>query len=39
LTLLDSRTMPASSWDDTEQFRSEVRRAAQGTLSKASAAQ
>lgn len=39
LTLLDSHTLPASSWDDTEQFRGEVRRAAQGTISKASAAQ
>jgi dienelactone hydrolase len=39
LTLLDSHTIPASSWEDTEQFRSEVRRAAEHTLTKASAAQ
>jgi hypothetical protein len=38
LSLLDSHAMPASSWEDTEQFRGEVRRAAQRTLSQAGAA-
>jgi tetratricopeptide (TPR) repeat protein len=34
LALLDSHTMPASSWADTEQFRDETRRSAQQTLKK-----
>lgn len=36
--LLDSHAMPASSWADTEQFRGQIRRAAQRTLAKVSAA-
>lgn len=39
LTLLDAHTVPASSWDETEQFRGEVRRAARQTLTKASSTQ
>jgi formylglycine-generating enzyme required for sulfatase activity/dienelactone hydrolase len=38
LTLLDSRTVPASSWTDTEQYRGEIRRGAQDVLLKVSAA-
>jgi tetratricopeptide (TPR) repeat protein len=34
LALLDSPTMPASSWSDTEQFRREIRRSAQQILKK-----
>jgi len=32
LTILDARTVPASSWTDTEEYRSEIRRSAQKTL-------
>jgi hypothetical protein len=32
LAILDSRKTPASSWTDTEQYRSEIRRSAQKTL-------
>ncbi len=38
LTLLDSHTAPASSWTDTEQYRSEIRRGAQKILKKLGAA-
>jgi tetratricopeptide (TPR) repeat protein len=38
LALLDSHAQPASLWADTEQFRGEIRRSAQGTLKKLSAA-
>jgi len=34
LALLDSHTMPASSWADTEQYRGETRRSVQQTLKK-----
>src|SRR5436305_10261225 len=34
LVLLDSHRLPASSWADTEQFRGEIRRGAEKTLSK-----
>jgi tetratricopeptide (TPR) repeat protein len=39
LALLDSHAAPASSWSDTEQRRSEVRRSAQETLKKLNAKQ
>jgi hypothetical protein len=32
LSILDSHTMPASSWSDTEQQRGEIRKGAQGIL-------
>ena len=32
LTILDARTVPASSWTDTEEYSSEIRRSAQKTL-------
>ena len=38
LAILDSHTAPASSWSDTEQRRGEIRRSAQQTLKKLSAA-
>jgi len=38
LALLDSHTMPASSWANTEQLRGEIRRSAQQVLKKLSAA-
>jgi len=38
LAILDSRTVPASSWTDTEQYRGEIRSAAQDVLKKLSAA-
>jgi hypothetical protein len=34
LALLDSHRLPASSWTDTEQYRGEIRRGAEKTLSK-----
>jgi hypothetical protein len=34
LAILDSHTVPASSWTDTEQYRGEIRRSAQQTLKK-----
>ncbi len=34
LTILDSHTMPASSWTDTEQYRGEIRSDAQKVLQK-----
>jgi hypothetical protein len=34
LALLDSHTVPASSWTDTEQYRGEIRRGAQDVLKK-----
>jgi dienelactone hydrolase len=34
LSMLDSHTMPASSWSDTEENRGEIRRGAQETLKK-----
>ncbi|MGE5412980.1 MAG: hypothetical protein ACM3NW_02305 [Syntrophomonadaceae bacterium] len=34
LSLLDSKTTPASSWADTEEFRGELRRGAQKVLAK-----
>jgi len=34
LALLDSHTVPASSWTDTEPYRGEIRRGAQKTLKK-----
>jgi len=39
LALLDSHVAPASSWSDTEQRRSEIRRSAQETLKKLNAKQ
>lgn len=39
LALLDSHAAPASSWSDTEQRRSEIRRSAQETLKKLNAKQ
>jgi tetratricopeptide (TPR) repeat protein len=39
LSLLNSHRAPASSWSDTEPERTEIRRAAQDTLTKTSAAQ
>lgn len=39
LALLDSRTVPASSWTDTEQYRGEIRRDLQDVLKKLSSAQ
>jgi dienelactone hydrolase len=38
LALLDSHTVPASSWTDTEPYRGEIRHGAQGVLKKLSAA-
>jgi len=38
LAILDSRTVPASSWTDTEQYRGEIRSGAQDVLKKLSAA-
>jgi Flp pilus assembly protein TadD len=38
LTLLDSRTVPASSWTDTEPYRGEIRHGAQDVLKKLGAA-
>ncbi len=38
LALLDSHTVPASSWTDTEQYRGEIRRGAQDVLKKVDAA-
>jgi dienelactone hydrolase len=38
LALLDSHAAPASSWTDTEPYRGEIRRDAEETLKKASAA-
>jgi dienelactone hydrolase len=38
LALLDSHTVPASSWTDTEQYRGEIRRGAQDVLKKLDAA-
>ena len=37
LAILDSHTVPASSWTDTEQYRGEIRRGAQDVLKKLSA--
>ena len=34
LAILDSHTVPASSWTDTEQYRAEIRRDAQKVLKK-----
>ena len=39
LALLDSHAAPASSWSDTEERRSEIRKAVEQTLKKASAKQ
>jgi dienelactone hydrolase len=39
LSLLDSHAAPASSWSDTEQRRSEIRKSAEETLKKASGKQ
>jgi dienelactone hydrolase len=38
LAILDSHTVPASSWTDTEQYRGEIRSSAQDVLKKSSAA-
>jgi tetratricopeptide (TPR) repeat protein len=38
LDILDSHTVPASSWTDTEQYRGEIRSSAQDVLKKSSAA-
>jgi dienelactone hydrolase len=38
LAILDSHTVPASSWTDTEQYRGEIRNGAQDVLKKLSAA-
>jgi hypothetical protein len=38
LAILDSHTMPASSWTDTEQYRGEIRGGAQDVLKKLNAA-
>jgi len=38
LAILDSHTVPASSWTDTEQYRGEIRSGAQEVLKKLSAA-
>ena len=38
LAILDSHTMPASSWTDTEQYRGEIRRDSQEVLQKLGAA-
>jgi tetratricopeptide (TPR) repeat protein len=37
LAILDSHTVPASSWTDTEQYRGEIHRDAQEVLQKLSA--
>jgi tetratricopeptide (TPR) repeat protein len=37
LAILDSHTVPASSWTDTEQYRGEIRNGAQDVLKKLSA--
>ncbi len=39
LSILDSHTVPASSWTDTQPYRGEIRRDAQNVLRKLSAAQ
>ena len=39
LSLLDSHAAPASSWSDTEQRRSEIRKSAEETLKKSSGKQ
>src|SRR5436305_2238754 len=36
LAILDARTVPASSWTDTQEYRGEIRRSAQKTLKKLS---
>jgi dienelactone hydrolase len=38
LAIVDSHTVPASSWTDTEQYRGEIRRGAQDVLKKLNAA-
>jgi Flp pilus assembly protein TadD len=38
LAILDSHTVPASSWTDTVQYRGEIRSSAQDVLKKSSAA-
>jgi hypothetical protein len=38
IAILDSHTVPASSWPDTEQYRGEIRRDAQEVLKKLDAA-
>lgn len=38
LAILDSHTVPASSWTDTDQYRGEIRRDAQEILKKLDAA-